>query len=466
MNDKFAKFILFAHLWPCLTVMPLRAQSFPVSVVEVNGPDDKRINIVFLSEGYTLSEMQKYLLDVDSVVDRLFATSPYQEYHSYFNVYAIEVPSNESGTDHPGTAVDEPPGLPTFTRDTYFNTHYDAGGLHRGLVPLDAMPIFMVLEANAPFWDIAFMIVNYPWYGGSGTGIAVMSTDSSSAEVAIHELGHAFASLADEYEYGGLWGYDAPNSTDHTLRDSVKWNAWIDSTTPVPTPEESGFAQAVGLFEGAARVATGWYRPKLECKMRTLGVPYCDICTQQSVLAMYELVNPIDSALPTDTLQLLCSNAARDFVVNTVPLDASTLRSQWFVNEQLSATGQDLFTFDASQYAPGEHMLKALVTDTTPLVKNDPTGLLLRFTQWHIKIGLATGDCQLDGRIDASDIIFIVNFVFKSGAAPIVCEARADVNCNGAVSSADIIHLVNHVFKGGAPPCDVCSLIPSQWTCD
>ena len=87
----------------------LRAQVFPVNEIVINGPDDKRLNIVFLSEGYTLSEMEQFNQDVVSTIDQLFSTSPYQEYQTYFNVYAIEVPSNEFGTDHPGTADDEPP---------------------------------------------------------------------------------------------------------------------------------------------------------------------------------------------------------------------------------------------------------------------------------------------------------------------------------------------------------------------
>lgn len=78
---------------------------------------------------------------------------------------------------------------------------------------------------------------------------------------------------------------------------------------------------------------------------------------------------------------------------------------------------------------------------------------------------LKTGDVNTDGNLTSSDIIGLVNFIFKSGAHPQPCDAAADVNCTGTVTSADIISMVNHVFKGGAAPCDVCTLIPGLWSC-
>jgi len=78
---------------------------------------------------------------------------------------------------------------------------------------------------------------------------------------------------------------------------------------------------------------------------------------------------------------------------------------------------------------------------------------------------LKTGDVNMDGNLTSSDIIGLVNFVFKGGASPQPCDATADVNCNGSVTSADIISMVNHVFKGGPAPCDVCTLIPGTWSC-
>lgn len=77
-----------------------------------------------------------------------------------------------------------------------------------------------------------------------------------------------------------------------------------------------------------------------------------------------------------------------------------------------------------------------------------------------------TGDVNVSSNVSSADIIYLVNFVFKAGPAPLPCPAAGDVNCSGgAVSSADAIYLVNSVFKAGPPPCDVCTLVPATWTC-
>jgi hypothetical protein len=67
------------------------------------------------------------------------------------------------------------------------------------------------------------------------------------------------------------------------------------------------------------------------------------------------------------------------------------------------------------------------------------------------------GDVNNNGSVTSSDVIVLVNYVFKGGDEPEPCTANGDVNCNGAVTSADIIYLVNYVFKGGDPPCDICN---------
>jgi plastocyanin len=76
-----------------------------------------------------------------------------------------------------------------------------------------------------------------------------------------------------------------------------------------------------------------------------------------------------------------------------------------------------------------------------------------------------TGDVDTSLTITASDIIFTVGYLFKSGPAPLPCAAAADVNCSGDITAADLVYLVAHVFKGGAAPCNVCDLWPETWTC-
>lgn len=70
-----------------------------------------------------------------------------------------------------------------------------------------------------------------------------------------------------------------------------------------------------------------------------------------------------------------------------------------------------------------------------------------------------TGDVNISSHITSADIVYLVNFVFKSGAAPQPIEAAGDVDCSGAVTAADIIFLVNFTFKSGAPPCNICTIL-------
>ena len=70
------------------------------------------------------------------------------------------------------------------------------------------------------------------------------------------------------------------------------------------------------------------------------------------------------------------------------------------------------------------------------------------------------GDVDQGGAITASDLIYLVNYVFKGGADPEPCQANGDVDCNGTVTSSDIVYIVNHVFKSGPAPCDICTDSP------
>jgi hypothetical protein len=78
---------------------------------------------------------------------------------------------------------------------------------------------------------------------------------------------------------------------------------------------------------------------------------------------------------------------------------------------------------------------------------------------------ILTGDADQSSEIKLSDVILLVNYVLKAGAVPVPCAAAGDVNCDGAVKLSDVIGLVNYVLKAGTPPCDVCTLIPGNWTC-
>lgn len=427
------------------------AQVFPVNGVIVNGPDTNRVNIIFLGDGYTAAEIPQFNSNALTASLGLFNRTPYKEYASYFNVYGIEVPSNESGTDHPGTASDEPGGLAVFFSDTYFNTSFDVANIHRLLVPTGSNA-FSVLAANFPTWDAAFMMVNHTMYGGSGGSFATFSLASSSTEIAIHELGHSFAGLADEYDYGGSPGSERPNATAQTVRELIKWNAWIEPATPIPTPETSTWNTKVGLFEGAVYNATGWYRPWNNCEMKILGVQFCPVCAEQTVLSVYNLIDIFEGASPPDTGHTMYNDTVFQVSVNYLKPSPNTMSVTWYVDGLPVSTNQDSFTFDAATVDTGDHVINVVIEDTTQLVRKDDFGTMSSSTSWAVHTDKAPpflGDVNVDGIVSSSDIIYLVNHVFKSGPPPLPVPVTGDLTCDGSVTSADIIRLVGYVFKSG-----------------
>lgn len=374
------------------------AEIFPVNDLLITGPTDRRVNIVFLSEGYRDVEMDQFELDVQQVLDGLFSESPYKEYQDFFNVYAIEVPSTQSGTDHPGTAADCPEGLPTFHNNTYFNSTFDFAGIHRLLVAKNAQAVYGVLQDNMPEWDVVFIVVNTDWYGGSGGEFATFSMDPASSEIALHELGHAFAGLADEYDYGGMTPYEAPNATAETEREYIRWNRWIYDSTPLPTPENSTYSEVVGLFEGAVYQAIGWYRPKLDCKMKILGVPFCEVCSEQTVYSIYNLLQtPVDDYEPALDSVTVMGDEALQLVVHTVKTVPNTIHTIWYIDDGIVAEGVNSLLFDATMFEPGTHKVTACVTDTTLLVKPAVQDQLSSEIEWIVTVEEKVTGSELPG---------------------------------------------------------------------
>ncbi|MGH8016407.1 MAG: M64 family metallopeptidase, partial [Candidatus Zixiibacteriota bacterium] len=267
-----------------------------------NGPSDKRLNMVFFAEAYTGGQQSQFDADAVDLMNYMLTVSPLSAYSSYFNVYSIFVASNQSGSDHPATGI---------FRDTYFNSSYDSFGITRLItIPPNNFDgnaangegrVTTLLTTYVPDYDIVVLIVNDPEYGGSGGSYAITSTHFAAPEVVVHELGHSFGNLTDEYEdfTPGYSGYEAPNATAETVRQLIKWTAWILPTTPVPTPEIVLWEEKVGLFEGCVYETSGWYRPKLNCKMRALDVPFCEICSEQIVKSVYNFLSPVEDFAPS-----------------------------------------------------------------------------------------------------------------------------------------------------------------------
>ena len=251
---------------------------YPVVDIHVSGPCDKKVDMVILPEGYTQDELGKFIKDSHVLIDELFAYSPYDKYKSEFNVRAVWAPSEESGSDNPNKNIEVNTIL-----NTSFNTLYS----DRYCMTLSYHKV-RDIAANAPY-DQIYILVNTDKYGGGAIynyySVSV-SGNLKSPKVFIHEFGHAFAGLADEYAYEdsfenmyakGVEPWE-PNIT--TLVDfDHKWKNMVNPDTPVPTPATAKYKDVIGAFEGAGYQLKGVYRPKQDCLMRSFaGDEFCPVC--------------------------------------------------------------------------------------------------------------------------------------------------------------------------------------------
>jgi hypothetical protein len=329
------------------------AQVFPVETIVDNGLPAKRVKFVFLSDGYTSAQLPNFVTRVTDFKNNLFGQPPFSNYQNFFNLYAIKVPSVQSGADHPGTATDIVENLgthPALDVNTYFNTTFDYSNIHRLVVPQNSLAIRNVLSSNFPTYNQGFIFSNTPFYGGSGGTYATSTVNVSSDEVSIHEIGHSFPFLADEYMIGGQG--ERANRTKVIDRATIKWKNWLGSDD-------------IDIYDIGIE---GWQRPHENCKMQLLNKPFCAVCKEAFVTKIYSLVTPIYSFLPATSS--LTINATTNFsAILTLPIP-NTLTTEWKLNGVSLATGVDNVNVDFSTLRTGNSTLTLFVTDGTPLSRS------------------------------------------------------------------------------------------------
>jgi hypothetical protein len=353
----------------------------PVETIVDNGTPANRVDITILGDGYTEAELQKYRDDVQTLMTQFFNNDPFREYRNFFNVHRIDVISSQSGADHPER-------VPAAFVDTALDATYNCNATERLICVNFSKVNTIVGNSVAPAQrDIVFVIVNDPTYGGSGGAIAVTSTHPDVLELILHELGHSFGLLTDEY--GGppppscinTVEPSAANATKATDRAQIKWNHWISPSTPLPTLT---FFQGVpGLYQGAAYCDAGLYRPTFESKMRVLGRPYEQINTEQLVKRIYNLVSPIDATEPSAAALTLTDVQTQSFSVTRLTTFSDTVNVDWYLDGEFQSSGPD---FTISKLASGNHVVEAVVKDNTPMVRKDPENLLVESRAWLLTV--------------------------------------------------------------------------------
>ncbi len=352
----------------------LHAQVFPVEQIMDNGPDAQRINFVILGDGYTSGQLNDFTTDAININNQVFNKSPFKEYAAFFNAYIIKVPSNESGADHPGTATDVgEPSHPVVDVDNYFGSTFDYFDIHRLLVPVNSSNVYNVLANNFPGYDQVIVLANSPFYGGSGGALATTSLESSAPEIAIHEIGHSFGGLADEYWAGDFYANERPNMTANSNPATVKWSEWTGTS-------------GIGVYAyGGSGTASNWFRPHQNCEMRFLNKQFCAVCKETFIDRIYDLTDPIDSYTPATGI-IDYGGTPLNFTLDLVLPSPNTLKIEWFINGNPFASDVDNISIDAIDLPLSSNDLEVQIMDTTQMSRSYLPGSGYIFSlNWVIK---------------------------------------------------------------------------------
>ncbi|MGH8429715.1 MAG: M64 family metallopeptidase, partial [Solimonas sp.] len=345
--------------------------------------------------GYTSAQLDTVYMDhVMGYLNYMFAdtpmTDPFSQYLNFFNIYVIDVVSAQAGADDP--SVD-------FFVDTALDASYLWDGVTQRLLYINHGDAVAVLDTALAGSDIGeemlFVTVNSTQYGGGGGYFAVFAGGNAFAyEVALHELGHSFAGLADEYGGEGAYTGGEPGEPNVTISPTgADWSEWLGYDDPI--------LGVVGAFEGGYYHDEGIWRPTFNSRMRNLDRPFDAIAREAFILQFYSFVDPLDgwdsnAGTRTNLLEL-----------NVDTLDPALIHVDWTVNGVLFAdVGEE---FDLSQdFGWGTYTITARAYDPTPWVRGDRSSLEQSVT-WTVVndyrlVGSAAAE-TLTGNNNAQNIV-------------------------------------------------------------
>ena len=247
--------------------------------LDKSGDSKDKIDVAFVAEGYLLEEMNVFLEDCVTSIDALKTHEPFKSMADRFNFVAVMTPSQQRGVSIPHDNV---------WRNTALGSNFDTFYSNRYLTTLHLKKLHDALS-GLPYEHI-IILANTDNYGGGGIYNSYLMSaahNNMSIPVIVHEFGHSFAGLADEYNYDD--GYESmyPSDTEPwepnitTLVDfKSKWSDMLDSATEIPTkPSGKNLYTQVGVYEGGGYQSKGVYRPVQECRMKINEAPvFCPVC--------------------------------------------------------------------------------------------------------------------------------------------------------------------------------------------
>lgn len=253
-----------------------------------SGNIDKCIDVAILAEGYTQEEMELFYKDAAIACESLFSYEPFKSMKNRFNIVAVASPSEESGVSIPRIGE---------WKQTALGSHFSTFYSDRYLTTSRVKAIHDAL-AGIPYEHI-IILANTEEYGGGGIYNSYTLTTAHHPKfrpVVVHEFGHSFSGLADEYFYDNdvmtdtypldiePWEQNITTKVNFTS----KWEDMLAKSTPIPTPTSECKKFPVGVYEGGGYSAKGIYRPADDCRMRTNEYPtFCPVC-QRSIQRIIE----------------------------------------------------------------------------------------------------------------------------------------------------------------------------------
>ena len=409
------------------------ANAQTVTTVVNNGASNNRVDIVFVGDGYRSSQINTtYAAHVNQTIDSFFnggsVANPYPRYKNFFNVHRVNVISNESGADDPvnGTTV-----------DTALDATYNYNGI------ADRCLYFNTSKANAAVnsalsgtsidVDVRLGAVNSTKFGGCGGSWAVWSASNSFAlDVAIHEVAHSFADLADEYFLSGTtWTGGEIDRVNITTDPAFgKWDRWLGYDDPDTN------IGPIDYYEGGRYYQFGTFRPSNNSMMRNLGRPLDAIGRERVLEVIFSEVQPLDD-WSDETLEY---SGADTVWVDTV--DPAVISVEWFLDGVSLGIFGESIEIASLGLAQGEYLLEAFAYDEIldHSFSNDSldwwrladTSLLEQTISFDLKIPLL-GDVNQDGSVTFADISSFVA-ILQAGTY----LEEADANQDGAVTFLDI----------------------------
>jgi IgA Peptidase M64 len=265
-----------------------------------HGPDGEKLTFVVLGDGYAKQDQDKFAKDVDRlVVSGVFAHDFYRDNFSAFNVYRVNLVSEDSGVSHTDAA-----------RDTALKVVYSGDWNRCWLEESDGTDQLIVNATAGIKADFVLIMANEGGYGGCQRGGRLYITSGDDWDVVAHEYGHGIGGLYDEYWVDGAPPYsDTPTNVRNcsTVLDikGVSWRKLIAPGTPLPTDDLSTADPnvTVGMFTGCDYAPTGIFRPVKECRMKSNTPNFCPVCLGLMKSAVAPYLGATSSAQPSNKVR-------------------------------------------------------------------------------------------------------------------------------------------------------------------